>query len=354
MNGQHRARSRFFSEMPEVLYAYRFPYWKWPVVRQCFPTCHVEFIEQVGTMPSGSWLALWGRCSELDGLPSDIRILRMEDGFLRSVGLGADLVRPLSWVVDSRGIYYDSTQASDLEVILASSNFDEELLSRAANLRSRIVAEGVTKYNVGQAHWLRPRYANRVILVPGQVESDASLAFGAPGINTNIGLLKAVREANPDAYLVYKPHPDIIARLRAEGRCEQEAKRWCNEIVTDVSMGDMLRKVDEVHVLTSLAGFEALLRGKPVKCYGQPFYSGWGLTDDLVPNPRRTRSVTLDELAAAVLISYPLYMSRDGASLITPEEALDALVTWRARSGGGTPWWREIMRIFLRRTIGVR
>jgi capsular polysaccharide export protein len=125
-------------------------------------------------------------------------------------------------------------------------------------------------------------------------------------------------------------------------------------IVTDAAMGDLLMAVDEVHVLTSLAGFEALLRGKPVTCYGQQFYSGWGLTHDLFPNARRCRSLTLDELVAVALIKYPLYLSRISKKLITPEQALDELLSWRAKSGGRTPWWREVIRVFLRRIIGVR
>jgi capsular polysaccharide export protein len=153
---------------------------------------------------------------------------------------------------------------------------------------------------------------------------------------------------------VYKPHPDVFARLRAEGQNEQNASRWCDEVVTDVAMGDLLTMVDEVHVITSLAGFEALLRGKPVTCYGQPFYAGWGLTQDVLPIVRRSRRLSLDELAAAVLILYPLYLSRDGQHLIEPEQALDELSAWLAKTGGRTTWWRKFVRLFLRRIIGVR
>ena len=344
-----------FLEQPTALYAYRFPYWKRPVVRQCFPGCRIVFLEAIDTVPRDAWLILWGMCPVPDGLSADIRVLRLEDGFLRSVGLGADLVRPLSWVVDGAGIYYDATRPSDLEELLATTVFDTELLSRAAALCARIVAAGLTKYNVGTQRWQRPdNVVTRVILVPGQVETDASLAYGAPGERTNIGLLRAVRAANPNAYLIYKPHPDVHARLRAVGQGEQEAYRWCDEIVTDNAMGELLIAVDEIHVLTSLAGFEALLRGKPVTCYGQPFYSGWGLTQDAFPNDRRCRRLTLDELVAVTLIKYPLYLSRNGKRLITPEQALEELLFLRARSGGKDPWWRAIVRIFLRRIVGVR
>jgi capsular polysaccharide export protein len=67
--------------------------------------------------------------------------------------------------------------------------------------------------------------------------------------------------------------------------------------------------VDEVHVNTSLAGFEALLREKPVSTYGVPFYAGWGLTTDLAPIPaRRTAKRSIDELVAAALLLYPRYL----------------------------------------------
>lgn len=343
-----------FRQLPRVLYAYRFPYWKRPVVRQCFPGRRVVFVERAESVPTDACLVLWGMSSLANGLPKGVHVLRMEDGFLRSVGLGADLIRPLSWVVDEQGIYYDATRPSDLEALIATTAFDESLLSRAAALRARIVAAGLTKYNVGAETWQRPSSADRVILVPGQVETDASLAYGAPGERTNMGLLRAVRAKHPDAYLVYKPHPDVLARLRAVGQGEQEAHRWCDEVIADKDMGDLLAAVDEVHVLTSLAGFEALLRGKSVFCYGQPFYAGWGLTQDLIPNDRRSRRLTIDELVAVVLIKYPLYLSRDGKRLITPEQALDELVFLRGRYGGKDPWWRNIVRIFLRRIIGVR
>jgi len=335
--------------MPETLYAYQFSYWKRPVIKQCFPNSKIYFIERAEALPSASTLVLWGMCRVPAGVDEDVQVVRIEDGFLRSVGLGTDLIRPVSWVVDKVGIYFDATRLSGLEELLASGDFDQALLSRSAKLRARIVASGLTKYNLGAERWQRPDGVHRVILVPGQVENDASLAYGAPGERTNIGLLKAVRTGNPDAYVVYKPHPDVHARLRAEGQNEKDACRWCDEVVINSPMGDLLMAVDEVHLLTSLTGFEALMRGKLVTCYGQPFYAGWGLTTDIIPVARRLRRLTLDELVAGVLIKYPLYLSRNGKQLITPEQALDELVSWRAHSRKNPPWWRELFRFFLRR-----
>jgi len=337
-----------------AVYACGFSSWKRPVVRNFFTGATVAFVDSASQVPVGATLAVWGLKPIPGALAEGVKLIRLEDGFLRSVGLGADLIRPVSWVGDSRGIYYDATRPSDLEHLLATADFPPEMLERARSLRARIVASGLTKYNVGRAAWQRPAGGKRVVLVPGQVESDASLRYGAPGLRTNLGLLRAVREANPDAHVVYKPHPDVLAGLRARGEGEEQALAWCDEQVTDAAMGELLDAVDAVHVLTSLAGFEALLRGKPVTCHGQPFYAGWGLTADQMPLPRRRRRLALDELVAGALIVYPRYMGRADGRPITPEQALDELLAWRARDAGQTPWWRKLFRLVLRQVVGVR
>lgn len=331
------------------VFAYGFSFRKRSIVRRFVgDAVTVHFIRNTQHLLAGDTLLLWGSRALPQGTKQGINVVRMEDGFLRSVGLGAELVHPLSWVIDHRGIYYDATRPSDLEHLLQNTEFSSELLQRAAVLRSRIVASELTKYNVGTHVWQRPALAQQVILVPGQVENDASIRFGAPGIASNLVLLKTVRAAYPEAYIVYKPHPDVVAGLRRKGKKESEAQRWCNEIVTDVSMGQLLSVVDEVHVLTSLAGFEALLRGKKVVCYGQPFYAGWGLTQDKLRFVRRTRHLSLDALVAGALILYPTYISREpGMQSSTAERALDELLSWRVGVKEKIPWWRKIMRSVL-------
>nr|WP_320010991.1 beta-3-deoxy-D-manno-oct-2-ulosonic acid transferase [uncultured Desulfobulbus sp.] len=336
------------------LYALDFSSWKRPMVRCCFPEAQIHFVSDASQVPSGGTVIIWGMRSFSGVLPNNVEIIRVEDGFLRSVGLGADLIRPMSWVIDRRGIYYDATQPSDVEHILSSTDFTSELLERAARFRDQIVQQGLTKYNIGANHWQRPTTKKRIILVPGQVESDASLAYGAPGIRTNLALLQAVREKNPDAYIIYKPHPDVIAGLRAQGNSEHEAISWCDQLVINVDMSTILPQVDEVHILTSLAGFEALLREKPVTCYGQPFYSGWGLTQDIFPHERRSRNLSLNALVAGALLLYPCYLNRTSDELISAEAAMEQLLDWRNQTGQNTPWWRHLTRFFIRRIVGVR
>jgi capsular polysaccharide export protein len=372
MGLQRRMRERF----PPELGALGFSRWKKPIVRDFFQGSRVRFAGTADALADQAVLAIWGRKGLVPArqtATAQAKIIRLEDGFLRSVGLGADLVRPLSWVMDGRGIYYDASRPSDLEVLLQSSAFDADLLVRAQYLRERLVATGLTKYNVGKAMWRRPAHtrndaparhslshtpgassgslagppSQRVILVPGQVESDASLAYGAPGIRRNRDLLRAVRQANPDAYVIYKPHPDVAAGLRRPGDEEHDADHWCDEVVVDVAMSELLHEVDEVHSLTSLTGFEALLRGKKVVCYGQPFYAGWGLTVDLMPPLRRKRRLTLDQLVAGVLIMYPAYLSRQTGRFTTPERAIEELLAWRQERSILLNIWRRILgRLF--------
>jgi len=347
LDGADHGRPR----LPARVYAHGFSLRKRSILRHFVAPSAVCFVRSGSGIPAAATLLVWGSNPAPTNLLRDVDIIRVEDGFLRSVGLGSALVRPLSWVMDRRGIYYDSTRPSDLEHLLQTQSFPPELVARAASLRARIVKLGITKYSVGQRTWRRPARERRVVLVPGQVETDASLRFAAPEIRSNLELVRAVRHANPTCYLVYKPHPDVEAGLRAAGHHEQEIGTWCDEIAADVSMGEMLAQVDEVHVLTSLAGFEALLRNKEVTCYGLPFYAGWQLSRDLLPIGRRTRRLTIDELVAGALIIYPRYVSRESGLQTSPECVVEELSAWRESIKCNATSWQHPWRGALRLTV---
>jgi capsular polysaccharide export protein len=341
---------------PALIYAIGFSWRKRSLVRQFLSPSRIKFVRQPAQVPEGATAAVWasgpfGQRLQNHGQGERFKRLFLEDGFLRSVGLGADLVRPLSWVIDSRGIYYDASRPSDLEHLLQTAAFDAPTLQRAAALRGQLVSTGLTKYNVGAAPWRRPAAAagKKVVLVPGQVETDAAIRLGATGVTTNLALLQAARQAEPDAWLIYKPHPDVVAGLRNAGTHENLAAQSCDELVSGVPMGTLLESVDAVHVLTSLTGFEALLRGKEVVCHGLPFYAGWGLTQDRLPLPRRSRVLRLEELVAGVLLRYPTYVSRVSRQVCTAEQALAELLSWRASTAAALPFWRKMLRPLLKR-----
>ncbi|BBB30253.1 capsular polysaccharide biosynthesis protein [Neptunomonas japonica] len=284
--------------------------------------------KDVKQLKPGDNLLVWSSRlgDEIEGLceKNHLNLWCMEDGFLRSVGLGADLVRPLSLVIDSCGIYYDSTKPSDLEDILNTYVFDDHLLLRAKQVRNQLVELKLSKYNVGVSTALTLPNNRKIILVPGQVETDASIAKGSPVIKTNQELLAIVRKENPDAFIIYKPHPDVLSGGRL-GELAASANTLHDLIVTDMSITDLFDVVDEIHTMSSLSGFEGLLREKKVFTYGIPFYAGWGLTVDYLSCERRSKQLTLDQLVAATLILYPIYVDPHSGDVIDIETAIELL-----------------------------
>ncbi|SEM99269.1 capsular polysaccharide export protein [Pseudomonas sp. ok272] len=348
---QRRMRSR----LPQDLQMVGFSTWKQPLVQDFFDGSAIRFAPHPKNLASDAGVVTWGCQHDLTLAQQNKanHLGRVEDGFLRSVGLGAKKTRPLSWVFDDLGIYYDATRPSRLEHLLQHEPCSPGLLQRAAALREAICKAGVTKYNLPGSTWKRPAGVDKVILVPGQVESDASIHYGAHQIRRNLDLLKAVRTRHPTAWLLYKPHPEVLAGTREAGIDEERSSDWCNQVVGDVPFHELLPEVDEVHVLTSQSGFEALLRGVPVTTYGQPFYAGWGLTcdQDLSANvqARRTRRLTLDELVAGTLIRYPTYVSRITQKFTTPERTLIEIQNWDEvpQQGRASTWPEMILRLLL-------
>lgn len=231
---------------------------------------------------------------------------RVEDGFLRSRGLGAALIPPLSLVVDDLGIYYDPARPSRLEKWIEKREvLRPDQMMRATALIGSLNDHGLSKYNTGSTKPLTGVPSGNRILVPGQVEDDASILKGAQDVRTNAGLLAATRAANPGATIIYKPHPDVEAGLR-KGTCD--AGEWADHIAVDANPAALLAEVDAVWTMTSLMGFEALLRGVHVTTLGVPFYAGWGMTRDLGDvAPRRRCEPSLEGLVHATLIDYPRY-----------------------------------------------
>ncbi len=285
--------------------------WKWRIMNQMFGQYERTLFRSEANAPATAKakdrpMMAWA--SRRHDLPEDDeKPILIEDGFLRSRGLGADLVVPLSLVCDDVGIYYDATGPSRLEhLINASEGLTDGARARANNLIARVTDARLSKYNVGQGDVFPDLPKGRRILVPGQVEDDASIRMGTTDISDNRSLLQAARDANPAAVIIYKPHPDVEALLR-KGHVA-DADQIADVVLRDADPIAALDHVDEVWTMTSLLGFEALLRGKKVTCLGNPFYAGWGLTDDrAMPIARRTARPDLAALVHATLIAYPRY-----------------------------------------------
>ena len=271
----------------------------------------------------------------------NVTLYRVEDGFLRSADLGAALIEPVSLALDDLGIYYDPKRDSRLErLITRSVGLPEYSLQRAEKIKDRIIALKLSKYNLQSDAPDIPADLHTV-LIPGQVEDDQSILKGAEEVKTNLDLVKATRSAFPDSYLIYKPHPDVMAGLRNGGVAANEINQIADIVLLDADIADLLDRVDCVSTITSLTGFEALLRGKSVTCFGAPFYAGWGLTDDRGSVPeRRQAKPSLHGLIHATLIDYPNYWDPVTGRPCKIETILDRFAEGQVqRKGRGSIRW---------------
>ena len=265
-------------------------------------------------------IIVWGKNKRIERYLTNFDdFISVEDGFIRSVGLGADLYPPLSLLFDKKGIHYDASKVSDLEDQLQNSNVNYSERMRARKILNLIIKLKISKYNLRLTKTINlPKNAanKEIIGVLGQVESDNSIIFGVPDNTiqkTNFALVAKVREDYPDAFIIYKPHPDTESGVRAKGERDSEISDYADLIAYKTSLEDLFNKADRIAVFTSLGGFEALIRGISVITYGFPFYAGWGLTDDKLNHhswaKRRTRIMSIEELTFISLIKYPFYSS---------------------------------------------
>ncbi|MDK9790726.1 hypothetical protein [Vibrio sp. D431a] len=253
-------------------------------------------------------------------------VWRMEDGFLRSIGLGANHNLPMSLVIDKTGtLYFDPRKESGLEKLIVEGELSSSELIKAKELISQITDCGISKYNTcdpecGKSYYnsFAPKAdGQKRILVIGQVEDDASIVLGGCG-HSNGSLVYEARLRNPDAQIFFKPHPDVLAGKRKIETPLSQIENVAHIIDNNMSLSSSFESIDEVYVISSLAGFEALLHKIPVTVLGQPFYAGWGLTNDVNPIERRERNQSklpespderLNHLFGMAYIKYPDYFN---------------------------------------------
>ena len=211
----------------------------------------------------------------------ELDIFFLEDGFIRSGPEDASDAPPLSIVMDSQAPYFDTTRPNDLTDLIANFDFDQDGYDEALaqEMLDYYVAHRVSKYNHQPYVDIAPIYGvknKKRILVLGQVPHDDSLKYGG-GIG--ITLLDVVNRAiaeNPDAQVIVKPHPmtlddpSIVSTL---------TELDCLILTQSIHLVDALETVDHVYTITSLGGFEALLRGKKVTVLGRPFYNALCTSD---------------------------------------------------------------------------
>lgn len=297
------------------------------------PSPSVEAVLGWGMKPTAETGRRW---AARNGKP----YVALEDGFLRSVGLGETGATSISLIVDDLGIYYDATRPSRLERLIQTAPgwCDAEMRARARGLIDRIVETGISKTNMGAALDPTVLKPGKRILIVDQTAGDASIAYGMAGPDSYARMIAAARADHPGAQLIVKRHPAVAAG-RKQGCINAADLTDVTLIDTDVRPSDLLAAVDAVYVVTSALGFEALLRGLPVRCFGSPFYAGWGLTTDEIAIDRRGQPRDLDQLVASALIAYSRYVDPVTGQGCSAEQALDRLIALRDRADRLSGFW---------------
>ena len=304
---------RAYDRYEHRLLALHFSLWRRPYIKPFTRKVarDLKFIKEIPEHTNEP-LLVWGNWSDevLTKKNVNSTLIRIEDGFLRSVGLGSNLIKPHSLIIDDIGMYYDPGRPSRLEVYLKTHYFTHDELNKGESIIQQLKKHALSKYNVGTGSIdnLRAKANDKkIILVPGQVSDDASVLSGSPVIKDNAELIIKVRQKVPDAFIVYKPHPDVASGNRKGYVSDKVIADYVDLVTINTNIIDCFAQCDQVHTLTSLSGLEALLHGLPVTVWGQPFYAGWGLTTDQYPVERRGRELPLSALVYAAYEWYPIY-----------------------------------------------
>ncbi|MDX0007840.1 hypothetical protein GOB40_13970 [Sinorhizobium meliloti] len=278
----------------------------------------------------------------LRGLAQDLGkpLAFIEDGFIRSLGIGLSREPGRSIVMDDLGFYYDASKPSRSETILNSDEvFGWLKMRRARRAISIIVKNKVSKYNdapdVLPASIAGPK-TNRRILIIDQRLGDASISGALAGQKDFAAMLKHAFDQE-GADVIVKIHPDAMTpgKLSAVssnlGPYVQDTR--LKIIEEKVNPYTLLDAVDEVYTVSSGMGFEAVMAGKPVTCFGVPYYAGWGITKDMMPAPRRNKKRSVEEVFHVVWVMLSRYADPKTGRLCSVEHAAVSMAEERKANG---------------------
>jgi len=245
----------------------------------------------------------------------DVNTLSIEDGFLRSLDSGISSRHGLSVVVDDIGIYFDMAHHSRLEQLIvertkSTSNDRAAGEARARHLMARICEEKLSKYNsiidcpsldklINEENINEKESASQFhVLLIDQVAGDASVKGAGANKRQFKKMLKFACHNHPNAHIWIKAHPASKSGYLSNLKLPKNV-RLLTEFLNPI---ELLKQVSEVYTVSSHMGFEALMLGKKVYCFGVSWYSGWGLTDDTNSPRNLLKSVQKRRLASAKII----------------------------------------------------
>lgn len=268
---------------------------------------------QWGASESGRNLNLYKNASAVGG-----PLFFIEDGFIRSVEIGLGGNPGLSFLIDDMNPYYDARSWSRIEAMLASDwKISPAELTQSQAALTEIRSKRISKYN--HAPDIAPKWAKdrrkRVLLVDQRL-GDQSVPSG---LGTEDSFRQMVMDAlvrDDNALVVLKRHPDgtiggkgsYFSRQILGGLLDHP-----NILIHDGESNPyaLFDHVDEVSVVTSGMGFEALIGGVKVNTYGAPFYAGWGQTNDRLKLDWRSKNRSIEDIFYWAYMASSVYYDPD-------------------------------------------
>lgn len=284
------------------------------------------------------WGAKFGRIDRLAAraMQNNAPAWFVEDSYIRSV-VGSlvnekkEYSLSCSLTFDDLAPHYDGNYPTRIEQIIQAQKPMEA--AETADIRRTIdfiIDTRLTKYNdqpIMDDICIGAREKKVLIILQSYGDASVEITGGDTAVFEKM-LSDAVKE-NPDADILIKTHPDTIIKSNRSYIDDRSDKlHFLNFRINPISL---LRYVDKVYVYSSQMGFEALLLGKEVKIYGNPWYAGWGLTDDVRPIARRIdHSKTIEQLFKAFYLDYSHYFDADGGE-ISLEKASETILSLRTQ-----------------------
>src|SRR5690606_7908743 len=155
---------------------------------------------------------------------------------------------------------------------------------RATHAILAILNHKITKYNQKFQTLDSEKFNQKTkhILVVDQTFGDQSIKYAGATKETFKAMLAQACLDHPEATIWVKTHPDVLAGKAQSHFQPQDLASVNIQILTEAyNPIKLLGYMSEVYVVSSQLGFEALLCGKIVDCFGVPWYAGLGLTNDM-------------------------------------------------------------------------
>ncbi len=128
-------------------------------------------------------------------------------------------------------------------------------------------------------------------MVVDQTHGDAAIEGALADEASFQRMAEAAAAENPGAHR-RQASPETLAGDKRGYLAEAAQRLGFHLLTAHLSPWLLFERAPHVYTVSSQFGFEALLAGCKVTCFGVPFYAGWGLTDDRVPCPAAAQGRT--------------------------------------------------------------